>query len=384
MKIIADSKIPFVQEAFADVAEVTVLDTLQIVSDALRTADVLLARSETKVGESLLEGSCVKFVATATIGTDHIDTDYLRQRGIGFASAPGSNANSVGEYIVAALLVLEERCGISLTGKTLGVVGVGNVGTIVVRNARALGLRVLQNDPPRARITGDSVFVPLEELMDADMITIHVPLTKTGPDKTLHLFDDKRIRSMKPGSILINTSRGGVVETLAIKNALRDHFLEACVLDVWENEPVIDVDLLSHATLGTPHIAGYSFDGKVNGTVMIHRAVCEYFDLHSSWVPHDASGHGVRRLIVVPENSSYTAGLLAAIRSCYDIEADDASLRRLEGLVESERGAFFRCLRSQYPVRREFCNHDVEIPSENSVLAETLKTFGFKITKTKD
>jgi erythronate-4-phosphate dehydrogenase len=382
MKIIADSKIPLVQEAFTDVAEVTVLNTRQIVRDAVRNTDVLLVRSETKVDDSLLEGSCVKFVATATIGTDHIDTDYLQQRGIGFASAPGSNANSVGEYIVAALLVLGERLGITLEGRTLGVVGVGNVGTIVVRYARALGLHVLHNDPPLARATGNPVFLPLDELMNADIITIHVPLTKTGPDKTLHLFDDMRIHAMKQGSVLINTSRGGVVETAAIRDALRTHHLAACVLDVWENEPTIDAELLSLATLGTPHIAGYSFDGKVNGTVRIHRAVCEYFGVVSSWLPHDVSGQGVRSPIIVPENASHSAGLLAAIRSCYDIEADDANLRRMGTLVESDRGAFFRSLRAQYPMRREFCNHEVEVLPKHSTLVETLKILGFKKVRT--
>jgi len=330
MKIIADSRIPFVQEAFSDVAEVTILDTQQIVPEAIRDADALLIRSEIKVDKSLLHDSRVKFVATATIGTDHIDVDYLQHRGIGFASAPGSNANSVAEYIVAALLVLEERCKISLAGKTLGVVGVGNVGSIVVRYARALGLQVLQNDPPLARATGNPVFLPLVELVNADIITIHVPLTKTGPDKTLRLFDDRRICAMRPGSVLINTSRGAVVETAAIKNALRARHLAACVLDVWENEPAIDAELLSLVTLGTPHIAGYSFDGKVNGTVMIHRAACEYFGLVSSWLPHDVSGQGVHSPIVVPENATHSAGLLAAIRSCYDIEGDDADCRHSE------------------------------------------------------
>jgi erythronate-4-phosphate dehydrogenase len=378
MKIIADSKIPFVQEAFADVAEVTALDTREIVPDVVREADALLVRSETTVDKSLLNGSRVRFVATATIGTDHLDTDYLQQRGIGFASAPGSNANSVGEYIVAALLVLEERCGFSLAGKTLGVVGVGNVGTIVVRYARALGLHVLQNDPPLARTTGNPAFLPLDELMDADIITIHVPLTKTGPDKTFHLFGDARIRAMKSGSILINTSRGGVVDTVAIKNALRTHHLAACVLDVWENEPTIDCELLSVATLGTPHIAGYSFDGKVKGTVMIHKAACEYFGLRSAWLPHDMLGQGVRSPIIVPEGSSHSTGLLAAIKSCYDIEGDDANLRRIQTLEESERGAFFRRLRAGYPMRREFCNHEVKILPRHLALVDTLRILGYK------
>jgi erythronate-4-phosphate dehydrogenase len=378
MKIVADSKIQLVKEAFADVAEIALLDAQRITADTVREADALLVRSETKVDNALLQASRVRFVGTATIGTDHIDTDELQWQGIGFASAPGSNANSVAEYIVAALLVLARRFGFGLDGKTLGVVGVGNIGNIVAKYAQALEMTILQNDPPLARSSGDPVFLPLDALMVADIITLHVPLTKSGPDRTYHLFDEKRIRQMKPGSILINTSRGAVADTDALRNALRTGHLAACVLDVWENEPTIDTQLLSLATLGSPHIAGYSYDGKINGTAMIHRALCKHFGLQSTWKPKDELNNGGRDPIIIPKDSSQLDALLAAVRGCYDIEADDRSLRRMIALPESERVAYFRQLRLQYPVRREFCRHEVIARNHEASLIDVLKALGFQ------
>lgn len=378
MKILADSKIPYVLEAFADIAEVTVVDTQNITPAALHDADVLVVRSETRVDKRLLGDSTVKFVATSTIGVDHVDTDYLQERGIGFASAPGSNANSVAEYIVSALLVLAARQRRVLSGRTIGVVGVGNVGAIVVRYARALGMSVLQNDPPRARATGDPAFLPLDELMTADVVTLHVPLTKAGPDKTYHLFDEERIRRMKPGSLLINTSRGSVVGTEGIKRALCSGHLAGSVLDVWEGEPAIDPELLSLVMLGTPHIAGYSFDGKLNGVVMIHDAVCEHFGLPSAWAPQATPGKEVGGPILIAGDGTPEGALLVAIRSCYDIESDDRRLRAMLKLPPSDRPAQFRRLRAEYPVRREFSNYRVVIPDSRSSLAGVFQTLGFK------
>ncbi len=381
MKIVADSKIPFVREAFADVAEVVALDTQAITRDAVCDADALLVRSETTVDNALLHGSSVRFIGTATIGTDHVDTDYLEQQGIGFASAPGSNANSVAEYIVTALLVLSQRLGFALEGRTLGVVGIGNVGSIVVKYGQALGMKVLQNDHPLARATGNPIYRSLDELMDADIITIHVPLTRGGPDKTYHLFDEQRIALMKKGGILINTARGGVVETDAIKKALRSHHLHAGVLDVWEKEPTIDTELLSLVTLGTPHIAGYSYDGKVNGTAIIHKAACNHFGWRSTWTARNALNQGAVAPITIPEGLSIVPGLLAIIKRCYDIEEDDRALRRVVLLADSERGAYFRQLRVGYPVRREFSYHEVTLSESHSPLVGILKTVGFqKIT----
>ncbi|MBM2840795.1 MAG: Erythronate-4-phosphate dehydrogenase [Bacteroidetes bacterium] len=377
MKILADSKIPLVREAFADIAEVTTLDAQQITADTVREADSLLVRSETKVNGAFLHGSRVRFVGTATIGTDHIDTDELQQRGIAFASAPGSNANSVAEYIVAALLVLAQRLGFSLEGRTLGVVGVGNIGKIVVRYAQALGMNVLQNDPPIARASNDPTLLPLEELMAADIITLHVPLTKSGQDKTYHLFDEQRLLCMKRDSIVINTSRGVVVDTNALKSALSTGHLSACVLDVWENEPNIDTRLLSLTTLGTPHIAGYSYDGKVNGTVMLHAAVCAHFGVRSVWTAPRELNNRQTNPIVIPENASQLSGLLAAVKGCYDIETDDRNLRTMLALPEPERAAYFRLLRLQYPLRREFHWHEVMAPEHQGLLIAALKALGF-------
>jgi len=223
---------------------------------------VLLVRSETKVDESLLRGNGVKFVGTATIGTDHVDVDYLGREGIAFASAPGCNSNAVVQYVFSALFTLAQRNGFKLKGKTLGVVGVGNIGSKIVRVGQKLGMNVLQNDPPRERISHDPEFRSLNELMISDFITIHVPYTKSGSDPTHHLFNGERLTAMRPGSLIVNTSRGAVVDNAALKAALTAGRPGAAVLDVWEGEPDIDIELLAKCAIGTQHIAGYSIDGR--------------------------------------------------------------------------------------------------------------------------
>ncbi|HTY58756.1 MAG TPA: 4-phosphoerythronate dehydrogenase, partial [Bacteroidota bacterium] len=273
MNIAVDRNIPLAGSAFAGLGNVTLLETTAVTPANVRDAGALVIRSETRVGPGLLEGSAVRFVGSATIGTDHIDIPYLASKGIAFANAPGSNANSVKEYVLAALLTLARRGGFGLRGKTLGIVGVGNVGSRVSGMARSLGMTVFENDPPRARKEGGGAFLPLDALMEADIVTLHVPLTRTGSDPTYHLFDAGRIGRMKPGSILLNTSRGAVVETAPLSRALRDGHIAAAVIDVWEGEPLIDTGLLGLAALGTPHIAGYSIDGKVKAAGMVRAAL---------------------------------------------------------------------------------------------------------------
>ncbi|MFQ6115755.1 MAG: 4-phosphoerythronate dehydrogenase PdxB [bacterium] len=383
MNIVADTNIPFVQAAFGHLGELKLLTTHEINSDTIQEADILLVRSETKVDKALLEGSQVRFVGTATIGTDHVDLDYLNKKGIGFANAPGSNANSVAEYILAALLALGEQRGFALKGKTLGVVGVGNIGSRVVRLAEVMGMQVLQNDPPLARATGDSRFLPLDDLMEADILTLHVPLTKMGRDATFHLFDKSRLAKMKPGSILINTSRGGVVETAALKEALAHKTLDTCVLDVWENEPNIDTELLSYVALGTPHIAGYSLDGKVRGTRMIYEAVCQYFDLPSTWDAIAGLPEPRKAKILVSDDSTDMENVIRnVVKQCYDIEQDDKNLRVLLSLTDNQRPGYFERLRSEYPVRREFFNTAVLLSSNNKLLSSMLKSLGFRVGHT--
>ncbi len=359
-KIIADENIPAVREAFAHLGEVRLLPGRAITREALLEAALLLVRSVTPVNAKLLQNTAVRFIGTATIGTDHVDTAYLERQGIAFASAAGSNANSVAEYVIAALVHHAVTFGISLEHLTLGVVGVGNVGSRVEKMAAALGLSVLLNDPPLARQTRDAKYLPLDALMETDVITLQTPLTRAGEDATFHLFDAARLRAMKRGSLLINTSRGAVVDNPALKAALQSGHL-AAMLDVWENEPDIDAELLRLVEIGTPHIAGYSLDGKLNGTYHIYLAACEFLGVEPQWKLETALPPVRQPLISLPfENKRNEEILQEIIRHAYDITGDDSRLRAGLNLHPAERGRYFDRLRREYPVRREFHNYRVE------------------------
>ncbi len=380
MLIIADSKIPNAEIAFTPFGEVRSLPTKQMTHENIKHATAILVRSETTIDESLLNGTHVRFVGTATIGTDHVDSDYLQQHDISFASCPGSNANSVAEYVLAALLEVSHRLEFSLKGKTLGVVGHGNTGSLTAKKAQAIGMNVLHNDPPLARATGDARYLPLNALMDADIISLHVPLTMEGEDATYHLLDEKRLAKMKRGSILINTSRGAVVETEALKHTLKSDHLRACVLDVWEGEPDIDVELLSLVTLGTPHIAGYSHDGKLNATVMLRQSLADF--LKAPTAGPSNLREGALQTITLSSQAHHEELARAAVKQCYDIEADDKKLRRLSLLPQSDRANFFRRLRAEYPMRREFQNHFVETDSLDHSSKQLLREIGFVVQPT--
>jgi erythronate-4-phosphate dehydrogenase len=372
MRIVADTNIPCVQEAFGRLGDVQLMPGREIAADGVRDADVLLVRSVTPVNAALLEGSRVKFVATATIGFDHIDRDYLSKRSIGFASAQGSNANSVAEYIVAAMLEMAHRQKFRLRDKTLGVVGVGNVGSRVVRYAEALGMRVLQNDPPRQRTERLTHFVSLERVIaEADIITLHVPLTYEEPDRTYHRLDKTRLCSLGRRPILINTSRGSVVETGGLIFALDGNGVYGAVIDVWEDEPNISQDLVATAAIATPHIAGYSFDGKVNGTRMIYEAVCGFFKRPPTWSPQLPPPPVSRIELAVSSGEEEEEILRRVVRRVYDITSDDAALR-------ANVRAFDK-LRAEYPVRREFFNTELVLRGASEELRAKLAVLGFKM-----
>jgi erythronate-4-phosphate dehydrogenase len=378
LNIILDKNTPLAAPAFESIGDVTLLETREITSPAIRDADILVVRSETKVNRELLEGSRVRFVGTVTIGTDHIDLPYLESRGIGFASAPGSNANSVKEYLLAALLELSKRRGFSFRGKTLGVVGVGNIGGRIVAMAADLGLSVLQNDPPLARQGRQPHYLPLDDLMSADILTLHVPLTRSGEDATYHLFGRRRIAAMKPGAMLINSSRGSVVETGALRDALRSGHLSAAVLDVWEDEPAIDAELLDLVTLGTPHIAGYSLDGKVNAVRIIREAVCAFLQDGSTWDPEGEMPAPEVGEISLQAGGSFEELLQNAVQSCYDIALDDRNLRGMLDVPGPARAHFFAELRSGYRIRREFPTVRVNVPAGLESLRNAVKAAGFR------
>ncbi|MCX8038746.1 MAG: 4-phosphoerythronate dehydrogenase [Candidatus Sumerlaeia bacterium] len=388
MKIIADENIPFAREAFGCLGEVTLAKGRAITHDMVREADALFVRSVTKVNAALLDGTSVKFVATATIGVDHIDLGYLSERGIGFAAAPGSNANSVAEYVVAALLVLAHRGGFRLEGKTIGVVGVGNVGRRVVEKCRALGMHVLQNDPPLQRQTGDPRFLPLSALLEADILTFHVPLTKEGPDATHHMISADLLSRFNVGTILINTSRGAVADTAALVEAADSGRLGGLVLDVFEREPNIPPALVEKADLATPHIAGYSYDGKVAGTMMVYRAACEFFGRPVQWdaaaaMPPPQHPRLNPLADIHPSQPSLSPAdediLRQLVLTLYNIEADDAQLRKMLDLPAEQRGAYFDSLRKTYPVRREFHNTRVETAGLPDSLRAKIAGLGFRV-----
>ena len=380
MRIVADVNIPFVRECFSPAGHVEVLGGRDITPSVVAQADALLVRSITPVNEKLLAGSRVRFVATATIGFDHVDRSYLERNNIGFASAPGSNANSAAEYVVAALLEVGRRRGLRLEGRSIGVIGVGNVGSRVVRKCEALGMRVLQNDPPLHRQTGDPRYVPIEALYGCDFITLHTPLLREGMDKTFHLAGDAFFSSLRQGAVFLNASRGAVTDTQALKAALRTAYLRAAVLDVWEGEPCIDTELLAMVDLGTPHIAGYSYDGKIAGTIMIYRAFCKYFGLPAKF---DASDFlpppEVPRLEMRTGDATDEELLAHAVEQIYSIRRDDRDLRRIVDQPQENQGRFFDSLRKGYPIRREFHNTTVVLDSGRESLARKLKGIGFNV-----
>ena len=393
VKIVLDQNIPYAREAFASLGEVRALDGRKIGPGEARDADVLILRSVTTVNAALLRDSRVRFVGTCTIGTDHVDVEALQRLGVAFASAPGSNANSVAEYVVAALLVLARRSGIRLRGRTLGVVGAGNVGNRVARKAAALGLRVILHDPPLRRRTGDDLYRPLDEIFGADFVTLHVPLTDSGPDATRRMVDTRFLGALRRGAALINTSRGPVVDETALADALERGRLAAAVLDVWENEPRIDPTLLARAALATPHIAGYSLDGKAGGTLAVHHALCAFLGRDASWDPAPLLPPPRRariRLSLAGREPEDAVG--EAVHALYDIECDDGALRQALALGPDARAAHFDRLRRDYPIRREFPSaivsldtspgarggmDDRESTRAHAELASTLEGLGF-------
>lgn len=373
MKIVCDNKIPFLRGAFEPYAEVVYLPGAGTTPEVVKDADAIVTRTRTRCDASLLTGSSVRAIATATIGFDHIDTAWCEANGIAWSNAPGCNSWSVKQYISSVLAVLAERHGLQLDTLTLGVVGVGNVGSKVAEVGRAFGMRVLLNDPPRARAEGGEAFTDLDTLLrESDIVTVHVPLTRGG-DATWHLFDAARLERMRPSQILINSSRGPVVDNAALKDAMRKGALKAAVLDVWEGEPDIDIELLGLLDIATPHIAGYSADGKANGTTMSVRYLASKLGLPltewtASGIPApeqalefavDASGRTVQEV------------LIEAVLHTYDVRRDSDALRAAPGSFERLRG--------DYWVRREPSAFTLTLLHGTGDLASRLERIGFKV-----
>lgn len=356
MHIVADENIPLLDEFLAGFGRLTRLPGRLIDHTSVSDADVLLVRSVTRVSAAMLAGTPVRFVGTCTIGTDHLDLAGLAAAGIEVASAPGCNARGVVEYVLSCLLTLSERSASAWQDRTVGIIGVGEVGGRLATTLQALGIRCLLCDPPRAE--REQGFVSLDELLgQSDVISCHVPLTSSGAHATRHLLDEQRLRALRPGTWLINSSRGPVIDNTALSRVLQQRSDLLVALDVWETEPLVDPQLAARCALATPHIAGYSLDGKLRGTAQIYQALCRFLDVPvtlslEQLAPRTGAGEWSVEPGTPPD------WLLAkALRQVYDVRDDDARLRAMLGVAASEQASRegFDRLRKDYPLRRE-CN----------------------------
>lgn len=338
MKIIIDDKIPYIKDCVVQIADQIVYAAgKDFTPELVQDADAIIIRTRTLCNRDLLEGSRVKFIATATIGYDHIDTEYCAQAGIEWTNAPGCNSGSVAQYLQSVILLLKSVRQKKTDELTIGIIGVGNVGCKVAKVAQKLGLRVLLNDLPREEKEGSEYFTPLDRIAkECDIITFHVPLYKWGKYKTYHLANSDFFCSLQRKPVIINTSRGEVVETEALLNAISNDLVSEVIIDVWEHEPNINHSLLEKAFIATPHIAGYSADGKANATRMSLNAICQFFQIEAVYD------------INVPAPISpviYAKDRAAALLQIYNPVEDSERLK--------SRPQLFEFFRENYSLRRE-------------------------------
>lgn len=378
MNIIIDANITYAEEAFSHLGYTRLVDGRTLTNKDVKDADILIVRSITNVNENLLKNSKVRFVGTATIGTDHIDLDYLKSQNITFVEANGCNADSVAEYVFTALLKISSEKNISLSEKTIGVVGVGNIGGKVVRLAESFGMKVLKNDPPLQRKGIGDKYVAFKKILEADIITLHVPLTFEGVDKTFYILNKSNLNEIKRSSIIINTSRGAVIDNAALLIESIEGKFELA-LDVWEDEPSVNPELLIKSKIATPHIAGYSFEGKVKGTKIIYDALCKYLNTKPIWQPDlpEIENKEIR----LRGGKTDEEKLYILFSSIYDIEKDDDLMRKILNYDINDRAGYFDLMRKKYPVRREFSNHTVYISENEMHLKPILENFRFTVKK---
>ncbi len=381
MKIVCAETVLLGREAFSHAGKTMVIPDREITRNNLLDADALIVRSKTKINRELLHGTPVQFVGTATAGTDHIDSTWLESKGIYCGASPGCNANSVSEYLLAALLVLGRRHGFDLEGKTIGVVGCGNVGRRVAEKCEALGMNVLRNDPPLAAISTDPDFLPLETVLaDSDIATLHVPLVREGPWPTDRMADYRFFEQLKPGAIFINAARGSVCDYDALLDAKAGGAVSRMVIDVWNPEPAFRQDVLKMADLASPHIAGHSYEGKLNGTIACYNELCNFFEIPKTWrVAASLPDPEIPSIEIDSTGRDDEEVLHEIVRQVYNIEADDTLIRQATVSDEIERARNFDTLRKHYRTRREFKNTAVKAIHASPELIHKIKAIGFKV-----
>ena len=382
MKIVCDANMPFVREAFGTLGEVVALDGRQIGPANVRDADLLITRSTTRIDATLIGARKLLFYGAGVIGTDHIDQPFLAQAGIPWQAAPGCNAVSVSQYITAALVNFAQRYALKLDALTLGVVGVGHVGRQVVAKGHALGMRVLACDPPRRRNRADAeaqTFVDLDALLrEADVVTLHVPLTRSGEDATVRLIDGARLAQMRRGALLINAARGAVIDSDAWLAARANGVVRGTILDTWDPEPAFRTDVHAQVDWGTPHIAGHSFEGKVNGTLQVYQAACRVLGVAPTFTPIWPEPP-VPALTIDARGLSREALLERLVLPIYDLVSDDAALRAVVVADDGQRARGFDRLRREYPMRREFTATRVSLHNASAEQINRVRALGFVV-----
>jgi len=381
MKIVCAETVLLGEAAFSSIGKTVVIPDREITRDHLRDADALIVRSKTRVNRELIHGTPVKFVGTATAGTDHLLGDDPQWRGIYRCAAPGCNANSVSEYLVAGLLVLGRRHGFNLEGKTIGVIGCGNVGSRVVRKCEALGMHVLRNDPPLAAVSSDPDFYPLEHVLsESDIVTLHVPLVKEKPWPTDYMADYLFFEQLKAGAIFINAARGRVCDYDALLAARKGGAVSRAIIDVWDPEPAFRTDVLKLVDLASPHIAGHSYEGKLNGTVACYNELCNFFEIPKTWDVAASLPPPATPCIEIDCTGRDDEELLhEIIQQVYDIETDDRLIREAAVHSEIDRAKNFDALRKSYRMRREFMNTTVVPRNAGASLRKKLAAMGFNL-----
>ncbi|WP_110687926.1 4-phosphoerythronate dehydrogenase PdxB [Salinicola aestuarinus] len=378
MRILVDENVPLAEEFFGELGEVVRQAGRDMTLESVRDADVLIVRSVTPVTAEMVEGSAIKFVGTCTIGTDHIDLDALRQRGIGFSSAPGSNADSVVDYVLSSLLLLAEEEGVSLAGKTVGIIGAGEVGGRLATRLDDLDVTCLICDPPRAEQEGRDDFLDLDTLIErADILSLHTPLIEAGEHATRHLMDRRRIDALKPGTVLISAGRGDCLDGEALRERLARAQDLRTVIDVWEHEPAIDEALYDLVDIPTPHIAGYSVDGKMRGTEMVYQAAMRHFGLPARRKLGQLRPDPWLSKIVLHGWTPPLEALSLCARACYDVRRDVLAFDRYRRRLGMAEG--FDTYRREYPARREFQTLRVELKKNKGKLRDALEGVGFSV-----
>lgn len=370
MKIVIDQNIRGAEATFGDHGDLVKMNGRDITREHLADADLLIIRTATRADEALLAGSAVRFVGTTSIGTDHLDIDWLERQGITWANAPGCNADSAAQYTLSMMWLACQRLEKNLLEQTVGIIGRGNVGSRLQALLHSLGVETVANDPPLADRGAEGLFSQAEAL-DCDIVSLHVPLTFDGPYPTHRMLGTDQLQAMHAGSLLVNAARGDVVDGEALLRAVCNGQVHAA-LDVWPGEPRLSPELLNLAVVATPHVAGYSHDGRHNGTAMVYAAYCDWADLPPR--PH-AAGTARRLSMTIKDPTHALNEVLEA--ACF-VARHDRALRLLSGSAPAAIASGFDNLRKAYPFRRDFQGWDIHCADDSA--AATLKSLGFSVT----